>query len=388
MQVEGNKIRVTARLSNAEDGFQIWSDSYNRELEDIFAIQDDIAQTVVSTLKIKLLGEEKGAIVKQYTENIEAYNLYLQGRFFWNKRTEDGLRRAIEKFEQALKLDPDYALALVGISDCYNLFPIYAYSSPNESYPRAKKAVMKALQIDNSLAEAHTSFTWIKINYDWDREGAEREFKRAIELNPGYATAHHWYSVCLCWLGRTDEAKREIEIALELDPVSLVIKKENGYTYVFSREYDKAIEILKNTIDLDPFFPGPHDELGGVYFCATKYKKALEAFQEERNLLKEWNSHIEARIGIVYANMGMKDEALHILDDIIEHSKFEYVSNLALAHLYFDLGEKTLYKNSLDKAFEERDSKITSLMNNPFFESIRSDKACIDLLKKVNLLDE
>jgi len=375
-------------LINVDDNNIIWSDKYERDEGDIFDLQDEVTLSIVDKLKVNLFGEERAALVKRYTENVEAYNLYLNGRFFWNKRSEEGLRKAIEKFELALKLDPNYSLALVGISDCYNLFPIYAYSSPKEAFPKAKEAVLKALQIDNSLAEAHTSLAWIKLNYDWDWKGAEKEFKQAIDLNPGYATAHHWYSVYLVWMGRTDEAIKEIEIALKLDPVSLVIKKDESGPYYFSRQYDKAIEILQNTIEMDPNFPGPHAELGHVYLSRSMYKKALKAYKEEKNIMKDWNGEVEAAIGTTYVKMGMKDEALQVLDDLIEHSKHEYVPPLNLALLYFNLGEKILYQNSLDKAFEERDFWIVILKKSPFFENLRSDKACIDLLKKVNLLEE
>jgi serine/threonine protein kinase/lipoprotein NlpI len=385
VQVEGNRIRITARLSNAADGFQIWSDSYNRELGDIFAIQDEIAQAIVRILKIQLLGEEREALVRRHTEDIEAYNLYLQGRFLWNKRTEDGLKKAIEKFELALKLDPRYAVAFVGISDCYNLFPVYAFSSSMEAFPRAKEAVMKALQIDPSLAEAHTSLGWIKLKNDWDWEGAEREFKHAIELNPGYSTAHHWYGCFLYCLGRTDESKKELEIALELDPVSLVINKDSALPYSFSRQYDKAIEILKNTIDMDPNFPGPHFELGIVYLSAEMYEDALKALRRERNILADWNANVEALIGIAHANMGIEDEARLVLDDIIEHSKYENITYIYLAMLYFNLGERTLFLNTLEKAFEERESPITFVLYNPIFHNIRSDEAFSAYLKILNL---
>ncbi len=388
MRKEGNQLRVTAQLINVADGYQLWSEKYDRKLEDVFAIQDEISLMIVDKLKVNLLGEEKAALVKRYTENVEAYNLYLNGRFFWNKRSEEGLRKAIEKFELALKLDPNYSLALVGISDCYNLLPIYAYSSPKEAFPKAKEAVLKALQIDNSLAEAHTSLAWIKLNYDWDWDGAEKEFKQAIDLNPGYATAHHWYSVWLVWMGRTDEAIKEIETALELDPVSLVMKKDESEPYYFSRQYEKAIEILQNTIEMDPNFPGLHVSLGRVYLSSSMYKKALKAFKEEKNIRKDWNADVEIGIGLTYAKMGMKNEALQVLDDFIEHSKHEYVPPLHLAMLYFALSEKILYQNSLDKAFEERDFLIVPLNKSPFFENFRSDKACIDLLKKVNLLED
>jgi adenylate cyclase len=389
IQVAGNKIRVTARLSNAEDGFQLWSDSYNRELDDIFSIQDDIAQTVVSTLKIQLLGEAKGTIVKRHTENIEAYNLYLQGRFLWNKRTEDGLRRAIEIFEQALELDSDYALALVGISDCYNQFPYYGYSSPNDAFPKAKEAILKALEMDNMLSEAHTSLAYIKSWYDWDWEGAEKEFNQAIDLNPGYASAHHWYSSYLSFMGRTDEAKKEIEKALELDPISLAIKRDESYPYFYNREYEKAIEILLNVIEIDPNYPWAHGLVGHVYLCKAKYDKALKEYKEERIIRMGADIFgIDAWIGITYANMGKKEEARQLLNELIELSKHEFISPVLLARLSFDLGENTLYKYWLDKVVEEKDIEITWLITSPVHDNLRSDEAVIELLKKVNLLDK
>ncbi|MBA7667552.1 hypothetical protein ES703_75646 [subsurface metagenome] len=201
VQVAGDRLRISARLSNVDDGYQLWSESYERGLDDVFAVQDDIAQKIVKALKIELLDEKETQIVIRYTENTEAYQLYLKGRYFWNNRTEDGFTKAIDYLEQAIEKDPSYALAYAGLADCYNTLGNYGYLMPKEAYPKAKEAAQKALSIDNMLAEAHTSLAFALMAYDWDWEGAEREFKKAIELNPGYATGHQWYAIYLIGRG-------------------------------------------------------------------------------------------------------------------------------------------------------------------------------------------
>jgi len=211
----GNRLRITVQLINVADGFHVWSEKYDRDMEDIFAIQDDISLTIVEKLKVKLLRKEKAKIVKRHTEDVVAYNLYLKGRYFWNKRTKEGFRRAIEYFEQAVAEDSTFVLAYAGLADSYNLLGFYCILSPKESFPKAKAAVKKALEIDDTLAEAHAALGFARMYYDWDWKDAEREFKQAIELNPGYPTAHHWYAEYLALMGQMDAAITEAKQALD-----------------------------------------------------------------------------------------------------------------------------------------------------------------------------
>ena len=317
------------------------------------------------------------------TENTEAYNLYLHGRFFWNQRTEEGFIKAIEHFEKAINIDPTFALAWAGISDCYNLLPVYVSSPPNYAFPKAKEAALEALEIDETLAEAHTSLAWIKMSFDWDWVGAEKEFKRSIELFPKYATAHHWYSIFLSYVGRTNEALEEMKIALDLDPFALVINKDLGNCYYFARKYDQAISILERTLEMDPNFPSVHLNLGNVYFANSLYNEALEEFKKEKELLKRFNSRVGCWIGISCANLKEIDKAQEVIRGLREQSSHEFVSPFLLAKLHFDLGERDLYLKYLDTAYRERDINIRTIKSDPAFDNMRSDPAFKELIEKV-----
>ena len=276
VQVAGDNLRVTARISNVQDGRQVWSEIYNRKMADMFAIQDDIAKAIVTALKIKLLGEKGAPLVKNYTENLEAYRLYLLGRDFWNKRGKADLIRSIEYFEKAIEIDPNYALAYAGLGDAYAILGENGFWLPEKAYPKAKAAVSKALEIDDKLAEARTCLAAIMRDYDWDFVGAGKEFKLAIELNPGYATAHQWYGELLSILGRHEEAIREIKIARDLDPLSPRISAEVGFYLISVRRYDQALEELNKALEVDPNHAVTHEFIGWVYEATGKYEDALK----------------------------------------------------------------------------------------------------------------
>ena len=261
----GNKLRVTAQLINVSDGYHLWSEKYDRDMADIFAIQDEISLAIVDKLKVKLLRDEKTALVKRYTDNLEAYNLYLKGRYHWNKRTPEGLTKAIEYLRQVTEKDPGYALAYAGLADCYSMLEQAHVLPAKEAFPEAKKMAAKALQIDETLAEAHNSLAYVRWKYDWDWVGAEREFLRAFELNPNYATGHQWYAVYLADMGQTDEAIKEIKKAQELDPLSLIINIASASILTCARQYDQAIEQCRKTLDMDPNFVVAHLPLGWIY---------------------------------------------------------------------------------------------------------------------------
>jgi len=382
---EEDDIRVTAQLVNAEDRFQIWLDVYDQKLESVFIIQSDIAEKIAKALQTELSLEEKERLQKHPTESLKAYNLYIQGRWYLEKRTERSLQKAIEYFNQAIEEDQSYGLAYAELASAYSLLAEYSPYPPREAYLNAKEAVRKALESDDTLAEAHAELATLKSSYEWDWEGAEKEFKRAIELNPNYATAHHWYAVNLGRRLRFNEAIEEIKRARELDPLSLVINRNVGMILFFAREYDQAQEAFQKTIEMDPNFSMLHYYIGCVYSQNSMYNKAIEEFQKEKELVGGFSSYIEAAIGVIYARTGEIGKAEQTLNYLIEQSKHMYVSSYALAWLYFALGKKDQGFAELEKAYDAYDSWLTEIKVEPFLDTARSDPRFAALLKKMNL---
>jgi serine/threonine protein kinase/tetratricopeptide (TPR) repeat protein len=380
---EKDDIRVTAQLVDVKDGFQVWSNTYNQKLERVFDIQSDIAEKIAEALKTKLSSEEKIKIQKKPTDNVEAYNLYLQGRWFWNKRTINDYQKAIEYFERAIEIDSNYALAYAGIADSYFLIGNFGLGI---AFPKAKEAAIKALEIDSKLSEAHASLGAIKLFYDGDWKGSEKELKKAIELNPNYASAHHWYAYLLSYLARFDEAIREIYIALESDPLSLAINRDVGHILYYAREYDRAADALRRAIEMDFNFHFSHHYLGLVFLEKSMYEEAIKEIQTEQEVFKRtglgfYKSQLDIYIGIAYARMGRKDEAREILERI-ESIPMAYYSK---AQLCFSLGENDKGFEYLDKEYEQPGNSIPSLKIDPLVDSVRSDPRLKELLRKVNL---
>ena len=382
----GNRLRITAQLINVADGYHLWSERYDRDIEDVFAIQDEISLAIVDNLRLRLLKNEKANLLKRYTDNLEAYQLYLKGRYFWNKRFEIGLKKGLEYFQQAIERDPGYTLAYSGLTDCYNLLSWYGDFPQRESYQKAKEAALKALEIDDMLSEAHASMAFNKMLYEWDWESAEKEFKRAIELNPKYSTAHHWYAFYLFFRVRFDEAIAEMEKALELDPFSLIINCDFGWVLYYARQYDQSIEALQKTLEMDPNFVSAHSFLGRVYLQKSMYKEALSEFQKEKDPSRGWMQNVETLIGIAHMRMNKKKMAQQILDDMIERTKQEYVSPYHIALLCTTLGENDFGFEWLDKAYKERDHWLLYLNAEPMFDSVRDDSRFTKLLKKIGLV--
>jgi eukaryotic-like serine/threonine-protein kinase len=380
---EEEDIRVITQLVNADDEFQLWSDTYEQKIERVFEIQSDIAEKIVKSLKIKLSPEEKAQIRKKPTENMEAYNLYMQGRWFWNKRTPSGFQKSIEYFQKAIEIDPNYALAYAGMADNYLLL---AGGWTGLSFPKAKEATLRALEIDGRLAEAHASLGYIKLAYDFDWEGSEKEFKRSIELNPNYATARHWYPYLLMVLGRPDEAISEIRRALELDPLSLAINRDFGQSLYYAREYDQAADALQRAIEMDPNFPNSHFYLGLVYLEKSLYGEAVKEIQREKEVAgRPFEPLLDVYIGIAYSRMGRKDEARKIMERLepVQPSAFSMSYHKAL--LCFSLGENDRGFEYLDKESERPGNSIPFLKIDPLADSVRSDPRIKALLRKVNL---
>jgi serine/threonine protein kinase/Tfp pilus assembly protein PilF len=384
VQVAGDDLRVTARISNVQDGRQVWSQIYPRKMADIFAIQDDIAKAIVSELEIKLLDKKGAPLIKNYTENFEAYRLYLQGRNYWDKRGDANVIKSIDYFEKAIEIDPNYALAHAGLSDAYFVLGNSRFWPAEKAHSKAKAAALRALEIDDKLAEAHTSLANL-IWDEWDFVGAEKEFKLAIELNPGYATARHWYGLLMSVLGRQDEAIREIKIARSLDPLSPRISANLGYVLYCARRYDQALEELNKALEVDPNHYEIHRLLGYVYEAMGKYEEAIKSYLRAIELPRESKDR-DARIASCYALMGKREEARKILNNIIEYSKGNSVESVKVASVFSVLGEKDQAFAWLEKAFRERDSDLTDYFRYLHsFDPVRSDPRFTDLLRRIGL---
>jgi TolB-like protein/Tfp pilus assembly protein PilF/tRNA A-37 threonylcarbamoyl transferase component Bud32 len=385
VQVAGDNLRVTARISNVQDGRQVWSEIFNRRMADIFAIQDDIAKAIVTALKIKLLGEKGVPLVKNYTENLEAYSLYLQGRNFWNKRGEVDLIKSIEYFEKAIEIDPNYALAYAGLGDAYSILGNNGIWPAEKAYPRAKAAALKALEIDGKLAEAHASLAGTMQDYDWDFVGAEKEFKLAIELSPGYAIAHQFYAALLSSLGRHEEAIREVKIARNLDPLSPRISANVGWLLYSARRYGQAIEELKKAVEVDPNHTVTHVFLGWAYEAMGKYEEAVRCYLRAIELEGESKDRSTGIAGC-YALIGRQEEARKILNNVIEYSKGNYYSSEDIAEVFAALGEKDQVFAWLEKAFRARDPGLINYLKNAHrYDPVRSDPRYAALLRKIGL---
>jgi tetratricopeptide (TPR) repeat protein len=352
---------------------------------DVFAIQAEITSAIVDRLKPKLLGQEKARLTKRQPVDLQVYDLYLKGLFFQKKQTKVAAKKAIEYFEQAIERDPNYPLAYAGLALSYSLLPLYSSSPPKDAILKAKEIALRAFQIDEALPEAHASLGFIKTWYDWDWEGAESQYKRAIELNPGYATAHERYSFNLLLKARFDEAIKEMEQALELDPVSVTINRELGTVYYFAGQFDRAINALKRTLEMDPSMMYAHLDLGLAYLAKSMYEEALAEFQREREISK--GAHPWAEVGTVrtYVEMSKPDEAQKLLDDLVGRSEQEYVSSFILACFHFVLGKNDEGFNWLNKAYEERDLWLSFVKIDWALDGVGSDPRYTALLKKMNL---
>ncbi len=383
LQQRGDTLVVQAELVDVAKGSQLWGSQYNRKLADVFVLQEEISREISEKLRLRLTGEEKKRLTKRYTENTEAYQAYLKGRYSWNKRTEEGLLKGVDYFQQAIDKDPNYALAYVGLADCYGLLGIWGPPRPAEAFPRAKAAALKAVEIGDTLGEAHTSLAWINFVFDWDWAGAEREYRRAFELNPSYATAHQWYAHYLMWMGRLEEAKAEMKRAQELDPLSLVINTELAYPFYYAGQYDQAIQQGRRALELDPNFYRAHWLLGLVYEQKGMFGEAIAELQRAASLSGR-TPIIFAALGHAYAVAGKRGEAQKVLDELREVSKRRYVPSYHVAQIYVGLGEKQQALAWLEKAYQER-SWVPPLRFDPSFDGLRSDPRFADLLRRIGL---
>ncbi len=382
MSRRGDELTISVELMRVSDNSRIWGQQYTRNISEIFSVQDEITNSITDNLQLSLTGEEMERMTRRYTDNSEAFVAYSKGRYFWNKRTEEDLWMAIDYFEQALRVDPNYALAHTGLSHAYLLLPEYGTYPPKEAYPKVRENALRALEIDDMLAEAYVSMAQVKWRYDFDLDGALREYQRAIELDPNYAMAHHWYAYDLMCLGRHEESIREIRKAHELDPLSLVINKNLGQVLYRARRYGEATVALNRTLEMNPDFSYTHFHLGSIYLQKQRYDDALTEFQTERDLARGWRTPVEAWIGITYAEMGDRVRAQEILDELLRRSEEMYISSTLVAILYFSLGDNDQGFRMLDKAHQNYDSWLRLLKVEPIFDKVRNDPRFEEALRR------
>jgi TolB-like protein/Tfp pilus assembly protein PilF len=379
VQKANDQVRVNVQLINALTDAHLWADTYDRKLTDIFAVETEIAKTIADTLQAKLSGSEQHAIAARPTENTEAHQLYLKGRFFWNKRTGNDLRKSIDYFQQAIAADPNYALAYAGVADAYVFLPGYTAGAPGDCYPKAKEAALKALELDDTLAEAHTTLALAMWYHSFDFSHANREFQRAIELNPNYATGHQQYgNNILSALGRFNDAIAEGKRAVELDPLSLVINADLGMNYYYARRYDEAVAQLRKTLEMDAGYYYAHVNLGQVLAAKGALDEAILEYQKARALNDD--PFVLGLLGNAYARSGNKTEALKILEQVKEVSRHRYVSTYSFAIVYLALGDNEEALRWLERCYQDRagadigwirvDSMLDLLRDDPRFEAL------------------
>jgi serine/threonine-protein kinase len=379
----GDELMISVSLEDVQNSRQIWGEQYNRKLSNLVTVQQEIAGDIYGRLRPRLAGEEKKLLAKRPTENAEAYQLYLQGLFYWNKWTQADFKKAADYFSQAVQKDPGYALSYAGLADSYSLLGDAGYLPPSEAWPKAKTAAMQALDIDDSLGEAHTSLGLVKEHFEWDWAGAEKEFKRAIELNPNLATAHHWYGDYLTNMGRFDEGIAETKKAQELDPLSLIINTTMGWQFYVAGRNENAVEQLRKVLDIDPKFSPARRILEEVYAHMGKHKEAVA--EREKALSLSGGPELAASIEEDFTKSGYKGVLQSWLEGLTELSKHSYVSSYSIAESYMRMDQKQKAFEWLEKAYEEHDSGLVSLAVEPMFENIRPDPRFKEILRRMKL---
>jgi eukaryotic-like serine/threonine-protein kinase len=380
----GTRLRISVKLINASSGYHLWSERYDGELKDIFDLQDEITLAVIDELKVKFLSEEQAALRNRYTENVEAYQLYLKGQYEWKKHAQEDLHKAIAYYNQAVELDPNYASAYCGLTESYGVLG-FLYLPPNETFPQAKAYAAKALALDDMLAEAHMSLGAIKLFYDWEFAEAEGELKRALALDPNDALSHHLYADSLEIRGRFDEAQAERRRALELDLLSPTYNMAVGETLYFARQGDEAIAQYEKTINLEPRFVRTYFYLGQAYVQKKMYAQAIAVYQKGITQA-ERHPMLIAALGHAYALSGKREKANQALAELREMSQQHYISPYLTALIYLGLGDKEQAFAWLDKAYQDRSSLLIWLKVEPLFDTLRADPRFQDLLRRVGLM--
>ena len=376
-----DRLRVMAQLVDTSNGRYLWSETYDRQIEDLFAIQEEISRAIVKTLRLKLIAPA----IQHGAYNLEAYNLYLKGRFQWNKRTAEGLKRSVQLFEQAIAIDQGFALGYAGLSDAYSLLADYGLVKPADIMPAAESAARKALEIDPTLAEAHASLGLIRSLYAWEWAEAERHYRRAMDLNPGYATAHYWFAIdYLGMLGRWEEAFQKIDLALELDPLSPIIREGKGFLMMLSRRYDEAIEEYRQTLDLDCFFYKAFTSMGRASTQKGMYEEAISMLQKGRSLSGDLPSILGA-LGQTYALANRPGDSRRLLEELAELAKRRHVASTCFALVHLGLGEKEQALDWLETGARGRETSLAGLKVHPAYDNLRGEPRFEALLRKLGM---
>ena len=372
IQREVGHVRLTVQLIRVRDGVQLWGESFDKEFTNIFALEDALSERVAQSIRLKLNGEETRRFNKRSTEKPDAYEAYVKGRYFWNKRTDKGLKKGLEYFRQAITLDPNFAEAYVGVADSYATLGLYAILPPKEAFLAAKDAASRALEMDDGLAEAHATLGFIHFYYDWDAADAANEFRRALADNPNYAMAHSWYGEALAAMGRYPEAVAEAHRALEDDPLSLIVGSNAGWTLCLAGNEDQGIQILKKTIEIDPGFPRTHFRLGRAYEQKQMYELAISELEKAVSL-SGGDPYYKGSLGHVYAMSKNAIQARKVLQDLRDRSRRQYIPAYAIALVYAGLGDNDPAIRWLEKAYEDRSTAMVFLESDPELSSLRSD---------------
>jgi DNA-binding winged helix-turn-helix (wHTH) protein/TolB-like protein/Flp pilus assembly protein TadD len=377
IQRAGDRIRLTVQLIRVSDGAQMWGDTFDEKYTNIFAVEDTVSEQVARSIRLELTGEEQKRLTQRATENSAAYQAYVKGRFFWNKRTTEGLQKGLEYFQEAVALDPGYTQAYAGIADSYALLGLFTVVAPKVAFPKAKEAATKALEMDPELADAHATLGFVGLYYDWDGLAAENEFRRALRSNPNYAIAHTWYGENLAAMGRFGEAIAEAKRAEAEDPLSLTISTNIGLISYLAGQNDQAIEAFKKAIEIDPNFPRAHFRLGNAYRQKGLYQQALAEYQKAVQLSgggeTYGDQYYEASVGEAYAILGNTGEARKVLNRLIRRSKNRYVPAYAIALIYVGLGERDHVFEWLQRAYDERSTSMAYFKVDPALNDFRSD---------------
>ncbi|MFY9557157.1 MAG: protein kinase [Blastocatellia bacterium] len=380
----GDSLIIKVEMVDTTDGAHLWGEQYTRELADMLTLEQEISREISEQLRLKLTNAQKKSLTKKTTENSEAYQLYLKGRYHWNKRTEEGIRKSIDYFEQAIALDARFALAYAGLADSYNLMASYSAKPFATPFLRAKATALKALSLDDKLAEAHAALAAVKLWREFDWEGGERGFRKAIELNPNYATAHLWLALLLAAVEKIDEALAEIKIAVELDPLARVMNLNLGRMYHYARQYDAAIKQCRRTIEMYPDYLIAHRRLGMAYGERGMFDEAEAEFKKAL-AISEDDSETMSAMAYAYAAGGRRDEARTVLERLNELAKKTYVSPYSMARVHIGLDQIDIAFEFLETTYQERHGILTYLKVEPIFDRVRSDPRFVDLLRKMGL---
>lgn len=373
IQREAGRVRLTVQMVRVRDGAQLWADTFDEEFTNIFALEDEVSERVARSIQLHLTDKEVKRFTKRPTENAEAYEAYIKGRYFWNKRTGDGLEKGLQYFREAIRLDPGFAEAYEGVADSYAALGLYAVIPPQEAFPAARAAAKTALRMDDGLADARATLGLIDFYYDWNGTAAENEFRRAFDANPNYAMAHSWSSETLAAMGRFPEAMEEAKQALKDDPLSLIVSSNAGWTFCLAGHYAEAIQTLQKAIEIDPDFPRTHFRLGNVYEKKGLYDQAIAEFQQAVRL-SGGDVYYEAALGHAYAVSGNLGEARQVLRALKERSTHQYVPAFAIALVYAGLKENDSAFEWLEKAYSDRSTSMAFLKVDPSLSGIRFDE--------------